>query len=180
MQTTTNKIYAYIQSFRPLSHGQAFAIKNKNVIIIPVILLLFHCSPSTIFFAIIFVAFNSFKGMFKSWFHSHIFQKISKGVAPSITYGYSFCSIVFKTIIFGIITSIYHSSPCRIFRGCFCSCRTTMLWITHNKFEVPARKQLMEAAVIKRGLLRLISLCNASIITRTNISNFTMQKSYIK
>jgi hypothetical protein len=82
-----------------------------------VLRLLFRCSPFAVFRRIAAIIVNSFNRMNRTRTATHIFNECGEAVTPSIAYRYSPVTIVFVTLIAGILASSNHRTPDHVFIG---------------------------------------------------------------
>ena len=123
-----------------------FIIERDISISSEIAVLFVSCGPLAIIRRISFIIVNSFKGMFRRWSFSHIFQKI-KRIKPTLTNNYTLVSIMFKRRMFRVKTSLHHIVPSNVFRRPFSIRRFAHLINLHRKRDLlPLRYAPLDTA----------------------------------
>lgn len=98
------------QLTRPFHRCLAFPVKLNKAINTPVALLGGALDPFTIIRLVITVIVDAINRTI-FWGMSHIFQKVSKTILPSVTYPYASTAIILVGVVVGIETALFDAMP---------------------------------------------------------------------
>ena len=110
IQTATKSGDRNASDICPFVNRTSFTICSNHSSSRSISALLDEGGPSTVLGFIIFVSVDSVDGVFVCWRESHIIKKVLEFL-PSFTDLYSFATIVFPPISFGVGTSKSHIAP---------------------------------------------------------------------
>lgn len=98
----------YTEHFRPYSNWERIAIILNNMICAAIPGLLLDRCPSAIIWRIVSVVVSPFELVKAGWRHTHIFDKIVKGIPPTFTNGNPAPPISHIANVFAVITPVFH------------------------------------------------------------------------
>lgn len=101
--------------FGPIRDDQVSTLKLKSPVSPSISSLLKGCLPATIIRLIMSVIVFAANRVLARWHRPHIFQKLSKGFAPSIAHADSTRSVVFVFLVCWAIASLLSLYPYRVF-----------------------------------------------------------------
>ena len=100
---------------RPLSQGEALAVKGDMSGVTPIVRLFVRICPSAIFWFVVAVIINPIQRIAAPWALSHVFNKRFNGVQPTLAHCYPSAAIASVTRIALVRASRNHSVPRFVF-----------------------------------------------------------------